>query len=598
MSLVLKLSKLLTKNQLKQFWFLQFLVIFTALFESLSVVAVAPLMSAITDPQSISNNKAFVFFTNFFGDTNVNNFIFHYSMFFLFILFVANMFSIITIWLLSKFAARFGAELSDRLYILYSSMNYLKFLSLGSAYITKQVSSEVSRLTDNVLQPIVQINARIFSGALICVLLFLYSPFAAFLSLSVFSIAYLIIYFFVKKELNNNGKKLSNINQSRFRFISEGFGAFREIKSFEASKVFSERFSKSSNDFSKSYSTLNTIYNAPRYIIEFFVFSTLVFLILKYNSVNSNIEFLSVISVFGLAALKLLPIFQQIYSCVAQIRGHKNSLDLIYRDITDDTFLSDVNIINLTSDKLYKSNTPFILELQDISFQYSNQKNVIKNLNISFKKGLKVAIVGKSGAGKSTLSDIVTGLLLPTNGRIVLHGEEINSTNLHKLRNHISIVPQSPFIIQGSFINNVSLSFQTIKCLDRINFVLEQVGLLDYIKTLSDGVDSIIGDGNIQLSGGQKQRLAIARALYKDSDIIFFDEPTSSLDPESETDIVTLVNSLAPDKTIITITHRLTTIKDYDKILILHEGNIQEEGVYSQLLIDSNLFNKIMTTNN
>ena len=598
MIFIKKLLRLMNSTQLRKLSFLQILVIFTGILESLSVIAIAPLMTAITNPKSLFNNSIFIYFENFFHFDNAKEFILLYGLFFLLFIFISNFLSILTIWLFSVFAAQFGGDLSNRLYSLYLSMNYSSFLSLGSSYITKQISSEVSRLTDNVLQPLVQINARLISGAFICILLLVYNSFAALLSIGIFSIAYLVIYFFVKQKLKVNGSNLSNINQNRFKYISEGFGAFREIKSFGISEIFNNRFFLSSKRFSEAYSTLNTIYNAPRYIIEFFVFLTLVFLIFRFND-DDNLELLSVISVFGLAAIKLLPIFQQVFSCFAQIRGHRNSLDLIYLDIVNPSFSSDVfkekTLFHEENNNSINNNS-FIsyLKLENITFSYSNGVSVLSDLNLIINKGDLIAIIGKSGSGKSTLSDIITGLIVPKLGNMVFKDVFIDKFNLELLRKSISLVPQSPFIIQGSFLENITFSIKDNKDEAKVWDIINQVGLFDFIDKLDNGLQTTIGEGFLTLSGGQRQKLAIARALYRESEIIFFDEPTSSLDPESKLEITNLIKSLVPFKTVITISHDLNTITDYDKIVILDNGKIVQVGSYKDLLNKSELFSRIM----
>jgi HlyD family secretion protein len=585
-------------TQIKKLSFLQILVVLTGICESLSVIAIAPLMTAITNPKSLFSNPLLIHIIKILDLNDSNKFIIVYGIVFLIFLFFSNLLSILTIWLLSVFAAQFGGILSNRLYRLYLSMNYSSFLTLGSSYITKQISSEVSRLTDNVLQPLVQINARIVSAVLICLLLFIYNPFAALLSIAIFSIAYLSIYFFVKKKLKLNGSNLSKINQSRFKYISEGFGAFREIKSFGIAQVFNNRFSESSKEFASAYSTLNTIYNAPRYIIEFFVFSTLVFLIFRFNGGN-NVELLSVISVFGLAAIKLLPIFQQVFSCFAQIRGHKNALDLIYFDIINSTYVSDISddnsVFNITVNHTRGNSFSHLLKLDDVSYRYSNGVMVLNNISVNFNKGELIAIIGKSGAGKSTLSDIITGLILPDEGKLFFKDVIVNKFNLSLLRESISLVPQSAFIVQGNFIENIT--FSGIDNYDEVKIweLIKQVGLLDFINKLEAGLYTVIGDGFLTLSGGQRQKLAIARALYKESEIIFFDEPTSSLDPESKAEITKLINSLVPLRTVINISHDLSTIIGYDKVILMDSGRIILVGSYKELLETTDLFSKIIT---
>ncbi len=599
MKLIYTLYKLLDKNQKKRIALLQILVILSAVFESFSIFAISPLISIINDPNNAIKSQIYIYFKKIFLIQEINDFIFYYSIFFLIILFLSNLLSIITIWLLSVFAAKFGGKLSDKLYSLYSSMNYSKFIILGSSYITKQIATEVARLTDNVLQPIVQINARIISGILISVLLFFYNPFATILSIIVFSIAYFLIFLIVKNKLAVNGRNLSKINELRFGYITEAFWAFREIKSFGASEIFKKRFFDSSTIYSKIYSTLNTIYNIPKYIIEFFVFTTLVFLILKYNSIEGSKELLSIITVFGLGAFKLLPIFQQLYNSIAQIKSHRNALDFISKDIYDKTYESDIssklNLKTFSSEiSGYKSSNK-LLQLQSVSFNYLKHNPVLKEISLDLFQGTRTAIVGKSGAGKSTLSDIITGLLTPTGGNILYNGILINNNNLDFLRSNISLVSQSPFIFKGSFAHNVAFSLDDNINYNKIESILRQVGLWQTINTFSSGVNSIIGDGFILLSGGQKQRLAIARALYRDSQIIFFDEPTSSLDPKSKDDITKLINNLVPQKTIITITHDLNTIKEYENIFLIDDGHVIHAGSFNDLKENTILYSKIMS---
>ncbi len=598
MKLIYTLYKLLDKNQKKSIALLQILVIVSAVFESFSIFAISPLISIVNDANYANNSQIFNIFKQLFSLNKVSDFILYYSIFFLLILFLSNLLSIITIWLLSVFAANFGGKLSDRLYSLYSSMNYSKFILLGSSYLTKQIATEVSRLTDNVLQPIVQINARIISGILISILLFIFNPFATVLSIIVFSIAYLVIYLIVKNKLALNGKNLSEINEARFGYITEAFWAFREIKSFGVSEIFKKRFFNSSKIYSKIYSTLNTIYNIPKYIIEFFVFTTLVFLILKYNSIEGSKELLSIITVFGLGAFKLLPIFQQLYNSLAQIKSHRNALDFISNDIFDKTYMSDIsvnfNLENIRRKSLEKTYSNKILELQNVSFHYLEGNTVLKDISIDFFQGTRTAIVGKSGAGKSTLSDIITGLLMPITGQIMYNGDLIKIDNLDNLRSNISLVSQSPFIFKGSFANNVAFSFNENIDYAKVESILRQVGLWNTIQTFDSGINTIIGDGHILLSGGQKQRLAIARALYRDCQIIFFDEPTSSLDPRSKEEITKLINSLVPLKTVITITHDLSTIIDYEKIILIDDGYVKQVGTFYELKENSDLYAKIM----
>lgn len=599
MNLLSKLLSILEKSQVKKFWFLEILVVFSALLETISIILIASAISILTEQESQFKRIYIDIFSRFFDISVSNNKVFfiYFTIIVLIVLLFSTVLSILTIWKLSSFAANIGGSLSSKLYSIYLSINYKEFNSIGNSHITKQIATEVSRLTDNVLQPIVQINARIISGLFIFILLFYFNPIASLLAILIFSAAYILMYLVFKNDLHTNGKKLSEIYQSRYRFLNEASGAFREIKSFGAKLLFTERFDKSSNEFAKAYSKLNTIYNSPRYVIEFVIYFSLMFFLLKVSLSSSNSSLISEISMFGLASVKLLPIFQQIFAGISQIKSHRNSLDALYKDLNNKTFQiePDSNLINqLRSNDSLVSND--LLVFNKVSFAYKIDTPIIQNLNLRISEFDKVVIVGKSGAGKTTISDLISGLILPTDGELFFKGRCVNYENLNYLRSHVSIVSQFPFVLSGTIANNVTYSFTEFYDIEKLKYVLSQVGLLDFIESLTEGINTKVGDGGVSFSGGQLQRLAIARALYRDTSIILFDEPTSSLDPNTESIIIDMINNLSLKKTVITVSHSREVIKNHNLVILVENGNVVDCGSYDNLIKDSKKFIELMSS--
>jgi len=429
------------------------------------------------------------------------------------------------------------------------------------------------------------------SSFFIGVALLIYDFKSTLFSLILFSLSYFVIYVFVKKLLHKNGKQLSEINQKRFLFLQEGFGAIQEIRSYIAQEFFLERFFESSRKYAESYSMLNLLYNLPRYFIELIVYLILISFVFNLSG-TQEASLLPTLLVFGLAGLKLLPNFQQIYSGIAQIKGHSSAMDSIYDD------LIEYAKIQMPSKALNSAESEFnSFVLKDISFTYpGNSRLTINKISIEFPFGSKTARVGLSGSGKTTLAKIISGLLVPDKGKILLSNTNLNEVNFCWLFNKISLVPQFPYIIDASIAENVAFGV-TLNSIDREKVVqsLEMAHAFDFISKLPQGIDTRIGVNGKDLSGGERQRLGIARAVYKNTKIFLFDEPTSALDLKTENMIVKKLGKSFKNKTLITITHNPKSVKHFDNIVLLDDGKIIATGTFDELKTKSSFFKAILS---
>ncbi|WP_445080201.1 ATP-binding cassette domain-containing protein, partial [Campylobacter jejuni] len=211
----------------------------------------------------------------------------------------------------------------------------------------------------------------------------------------------------------------------------------------------------------------------------------------------------------------------------------------------------------------------------NLSFGYEGKKYLFKNLNLNIKKGEKIAFIGESGCGKSTLVDLIIGLLKPKEGQILIDEQELNANNTKNYRQKIGYIPQNIYLFNDSIAKNITFGDAVDE--EKLNRVIKQANLEHFIKNLSQGVQTKVGDGGSNLSGGQKQRIAIARALYLEPEILVLDEATSALDTQSEAKIVDEIYKISKDKTMIIIAHRLSTITQCDKVYRLEHGKLKEE---------------------
>jgi ATP-binding cassette subfamily B protein len=229
------------------------------------------------------------------------------------------------------------------------------------------------------------------------------------------------------------------------------------------------------------------------------------------------------------------------------------------------------------------------IALHDVSFRYGCRAHVLEHVSLHIPAGTTVAIVGESGSGKSSLLKLLMGFYAPTAGRILLDGVDMRDFAVASLRSRIGLVSQEPFIFNGTLRENIALGRPGATMEDIVE-ATRIAGLEEFIATLPERYDTVIGERGANLSGGQRQRLAIARALLREPEIVIFDEATSHLDTATERAIQVSLKTALAGKTIVLVAHRLSTIREADLIYVLHRGRIVQSGMHCQLLEQEGLY--------
>ncbi|EEY97962.1 ABC-type antimicrobial peptide transport system ATPase component [Vibrio sp. RC586] len=590
--LVKELLSVLNSKQRKDLFPLQVMVVLSAILEVLSVLSIGPFMAIVSNDEYIQSNRIISEIYKLSGVSSNIDFMFSLGVAVLVLMLIAAIASMITIWKLSMFAASVGSEFGDRLYEHYINMDYEYYTRINSADLVKKIATEVSRVTDNILQPLVQINARIATIVLISIFVFLYNPIVAIVGVTILGTAYFTLFSVVKNKLARNGSLISEYSKKRFSLMNEGFGSIKEVQVLGRQDYFIRQFKESGKIFSTSYGSSNSLYNIPRYFIELVVFSSMVamiLLLLKAN--NSNLAtVLPVMGVFGVAAFKLLPSFQQIYSGAAQIRCNVSAFTALKTDLEAANTNKHPHTREENSEKLTGD-----IVVENISFSYKGKhKKVLNSISLEIPYKSSIGIVGFSGSGKSTLLDILIGCLSIENGTISVGGKKLNKSNNFTWKNSLGYVSQMALIRDGTVSENIAfgVEYNDIN-MEKLRTASKLAQLNDWINSLEKGFDTKVGDKGIQISGGQRQRIAIARALYNDAEYLFFDEATSALDGITEKQIMRSISDISGNKTIVMIAHRVNTIKNCDKIYVLNDGHITATGSYSDLIEKNEFFKKI-----
>lgn len=592
---LIELHSLLTRRQRKKLHRLQILVVLMAIAELASVVSIGPFMAVIGDTSQLHGDGILGQIYQFSGLSDTKTFLLWAGIAVLLSLTIAAGISIFTVWCLSIYGARVGAELSTRLYSHYMHQPWLFHTSGTSSQLTNRIAQECSRVTNGIINPFMQMNARLVMAGLMSIAILIFNPGVAIAGLAVFLVAYLIMYRIVRRRLTINGKTISVSQSMRFKMMGEGFGGIKDTLVLGRQELFTKRFEEASESLAQAQGKNQVYSQLPRFVMELVAFGSVILLILYLLAAHKgNLgTILPLLSVYALAGFKLLPAFQQIYSSLSMIKGNMGAFEGLKKDLiesADNDFCPEYSktskeIIN-PKDKINLNNVYFFYEGKTVP--------ALKNLNAEIGVNQVVGIVGASGSGKSTAIDILLGLITPSKGELLIDGKPLSGNGLRAWQNSLGFVPQSIFLADASIRENIAFGLPP-ELVDekRVKRAASMAHLEELLLNLENGLDTKVGERGVQLSGGQRQRIGIARALYHDPSVLILDEATSALDGITEKLVMDAIHDFAGKKTIILIAHRLSTVKQCNTIFLMDQGQIIASGTYDSLYKNSDIFKRM-----
>ena len=564
------------RRRKKQFIVSFFLMLIAGIAEMVNIGAILGFLTALTSPELLFNNHYLAFPIELFSIKSNGKLLLMVAIFFAIFTVVTNLLRLSVVLVTARLSLSTGADLSIVAFEKTLYQPYSVHVGRNSADIMSGI-----RMVRNAVTAINLsfnfIGATIMALAIVVAILTV-EPYVAIFALGGFSIIYLLITYITSPRLYESSVKVAVNSTKALKIQQEGLGGIRDILLDGSQPYITSIFSKAERESRRNEGNVIIIESSPRYMVEslgiLLMLALAYFIAIKSSGVA---EVIPILGALALAAQRLLPALQSAYQAWSGIQGLRGSLE-------DATRLLDQSV-----EKNHTSQTgllPFRSQilLRNISFSYSNQVKIIKKLDLAISKGSRVGLIGKTGGGKSTLTDIIMGLLRPSEGSLEVDGVKINRENLRAWQKHISHVPQHIFLADCTIEENIAFGIPRESIdLERVKLAAAQAQLAESIQAWPLGYKTLIGERGVRLSGGQRQRLGIARALYKNGDVIIFDEATSALDSDTEKAVMSAIEDLNSELTIIMVAHRISTLKACDLIVELSDGVITRLGTYDEI---------------
>lgn len=536
-----------------------------ALLNFIGVATLIPILILILDRDAISSNRYVAEAYELLNVDSYGSFVAIVCTMVVAVILVKNLAILLLYRTERNYIYSLYKHLSESLYLSYHNRGFEFIKGNNSAVLTRNVNVVSLMFVAGVLKPIAVIISEILLFVLIMGAITWYAPIAAIIATCVFLPVVAIFYFAMRRRLHNIGELENAAQRIKSRVVAESFRGYADIEIGGAFPSMFNRFESAIDEIVDLRKRNATIGMLPQMFTEVGLavgLATLVVLSLCYGGDNIGIIF----GIFAVAAIRLVPSIRGIMSSWSTIRYNLYTIDTM----ADAKGTEPIKPTHHTE----RFNLQSSIELKDVSFTFSDASTpTIDHLSLTINKGERLGIQGTSGVGKTTLFNLILGLYRPTDGAIMVDGEILADHNISKWQNSIGYVSQSVFITEGSLAENIAFGQDKESIdLERLNEAIDYADLREFVNSLSDGVDTRIGEQGSRISGGQRQRIGIARALYKGCDVLLFDEATSSLDNRTEQNINRAIERLSRDNkslTIVVIAHRESSIEYCDRIITL-----------------------------
>lgn len=591
---ILKLRTILAPRDRLKAVLLLGLMILTAFVQTLGVASIMPFLSVLADPTMVERNDWLRYaYTTLEFDTT-NRFLYFLGLVAFIVFISGTALQALTQWCITRFSHMQQYKLSRRLMADYLRRPYTFFLTRNSGDLAKTVLQETGQAVNGVLMATLRLVSYSLLATTVIVLLVVVEPWLALSIAAVLSVLYGTIYMSARTWLRRIGRDRVAANRERFTVAAEAFAGTKEIRLLGRERDYLQRYENPSKRFALHQANAALLSSLPQHAIEAIAFGGVLLLILFLMSGGGGIAHaLPLIGLYGLAGKQLIPAFQKIFGTVATIRFNTPAIDNVLEDLGDRPDSTPLPSVRTPAQPLHLQQG---ITLQDLNYRYPGAEyTALTDINIHIPAKSTVGLVGSSGAGKSTLVDLLLGLLEPDSGEICIDDTLLDKTITRNWQATLGYVPQHIFLADQSVAANIALGVP----LDKIDHAAVEsaarlANLHDFVTDeLPHGYGTIIGERGVRLSGGQRQRIGIARALYRNPDVLLFDEATSALDNATERAVMEAIHNLAGEKTIILVAHRLTTVKPCERIYVLAHGRVIEEGSWTTLSSSGNYFQRL-----
>jgi len=566
-----------------QFIFLLVLMLLTAFAEILSIGAVLPFLGVLTAPERIFEMPVAQPIIQTLKLTEPKQLLLPLTIAFSLAALMAGAMRLLMLWANTRLSFATGADLSTQIYRHTLYQPYEVHCERNSSEVIDGISGKADGVIYRTIFPSLTLVSSSLMLFAILVALLLVEPIIALVAFGGFGLIYLAIIRLTRKQLMVDSECVAYKSTKVIKSIQEGLGGIRDILINSSQKAYCQIYQDADIPLRRAQGNTLFISISPRYGME--ALGMLFIAVLAYSLVHQADGITKAIPILGALALgaqRLLPIFQQAYGSWAQINSDQASLKGVL-ELLDQPLPAyiDQPVICMPFNQS--------ITLNKVSFRYNKQADYALNqINLNISKGSRIGFMGVTGCGKSTLLDIVIGLLQPTVGTLQIDDQLISPINSRSWQAHIAHVPQTIFLADSTVEENIAFGIPRNQ-IDhaRVKRAAEQAQIALSIESWPNQYQTFVGERGIRLSGGQRQRIGIARALYKQADVIIFDEATSALDSETEIDVMNAIEGLSKEITLLIIAHRITTLKNCTQIIEMCDGEIIQIGSYQEIFKQS-----------
>lgn len=587
-SLSISLNRLwrhINKRRRQQFYLLLLLSTLSSFAEIISIGSALPFLAALTMPEKVFEAATLKPLIKAAGLSSPQEILIPITIFFCLAALLAGATRLLLLWVSTRLSFAVGSDLSIDIYQRTLYQPYSIHISRNSSEVISCISGKVNSVIYGTIFPILTILSSGVMLISILIALIYMNPGIAFCSFIGFGFVYGFITWFTRAQKIKNSQHISRESTQVIKSLQEGLGGIRDVLIDGSQKVYCQIYRNADFQLRKSQGSNLFLAQSPRYVLEalgMVLIASLAYALIQAPGGVSGV--IPVLGVLALGAQRLLPVMQQTYASWSNVQGSQASLqdtlDLLDQPLPD--YADNFSLQPLEFEKQ--------ISLNQLSFRYSKDSPwVLQELNLNIAKGSRIGFIGTTGSGKSTLLDIIMGLLPPSDGFLEVDGKSITLKNQRSWHSHIAHVPQAIFLSDGTIEENIAFGVSS-DLIDRKRVIqsAKQAQIAEIINSWPNGYQTLVGERGIRLSGGQRQRIGIARALYKQADVIILDEATSALDSKTEEAVMGAIDQLSPDLTVLIIAHRVSTLKNCSKIVKLNNSRIEYICSYPDLLNTSN----------
>ncbi len=556
-------------------------MILASFAEILSIGAVLPFLGVLTAPGHVFEHPAAQPFIQILGLAKPEQLLLPLTIAFGVAVLVAGAMRLLLLWASTRLSFAVGADLGISIYRRTLYQPYAVHVARNSSEVISGISGKANGVIYSIILPVLTlVSASIMLSAILIALLSV-EPLIALVAFGGFGFIYAVIIRLTRKQLLTDSQCMARESVQVIKSLQEGLGGIRDVLIDGSQAAYCQIYRNADLPLRRAQGNTVFISASPRYGME--ALGMLLITALAYTLAQQADGIARAIPVLGALALgaqRLLPVLQQAYGSWSAIQSGQASLqdtlELLDQPLPDYADQSAVEPLPFQQQ----------IRLKQLAFRYTSQTPwVLSNVNLTIAKGSRVGFIGSTGSGKSTLLDIVMGLLPPTDGSLEIDGQPITPANNRAWQAHIAHVPQAIFLADSTIEENIAFGVPKDQIdPERVRQAAQQAQIADIIETWPKQYQTFVGERGVRLSGGQRQRIGIARALYKQADVIIFDEATSALDNETEQAVMQAIQGLSEDLTILIIAHRLSTLKNCIQIVELGDCDIKRIGTYHEIV--------------